>query len=333
MSLDNKIQELYSLIIEEIKNFIIDDKPSEAIDDNTLSVNDYIIMDKRINRNAIIKTKPIDQIYKTEMLETKKTFEDIKKGKNLNISSIENFVNNALQDMTGNNNIISRIKQLKEDDDYTYRHSFNVSLLATNIGKWLGYSNSDLKDLGTAGLLFDIGKLKIPDHILNRPHQVTAKEIKIIQQHTVTGYNMLKSLNLSNNILMATLQHHENIDGSGYPLGLMSNKIHEFAKIIHICDMYDAMTTNKVYADKKSPFEAADIIRTLSGVTLDPTITFIFLSNISEFYSGSDVLLSDNSVGTIIHINPTNPTKPTIKVNNKFIDMTKNSNLKIVDII
>lgn len=333
MSFNSTNENLYSLIINEIKDLVISDKSFEHIIDDKPIPDEYIIIDKRIDRNAIIRTKPLDQLYSTEISKTKKIFDDIKNGKNLDISSMEQFINTALNDMTINNNVLSSINQLKIDDNYTYNHSFNVSLLSTIIGKWLGYSVSNLKELGLAGLLFDIGKLKIPDYILNRPHHVTSKESKIIQQHTVTGYQMLKSLNLPDNILMATLQHHENIDGSGYPLKIKANRIHEFAKIIHICDMYDAMTTTRIYADKKSPFEAADIIRIESGLTLDPSIAFVFLSNIAEFYSGRDVKLNDNSIGTIIHINPNNPTKPTIKIGNAFVDMTKHSTLKIIDLI
>lgn len=333
MALDSKIVNIYDDLIREISLFVKSDQNLSFNLDTKLTVNDYITIDKRINRNAIIKTEPIDQLYKNEIQETKKTFENVKNGQSLNISSIEAFIDIALPDITGNNNILSRIRQLKEDDDYTYRHSLNVAILATNIGKWLGYSPEQLKELGTAALLFDIGKLTIPSEILNRPHKVTSKESKIIQQHTVTGYNMLKLLNLSDSILLAVLQHHENMDGSGYPLGVSGDKIHEFARIIHICDMYDAMTTDRIYAKKKSPFEVADLIRIESGTKLDPGIAYIFLNNIAEFYLGTKVILSNGQIGTIRHVNPLDPTSITIQVDQTFFDLNKSPHLKILDFI
>ncbi|MCT4663243.1 MAG: HD-GYP domain-containing protein [Tissierellales bacterium] len=333
MAIDPKIINMYNNLIDEISIFVKSDQNLSFDLNSKLTVNDYITIDKRINRNAVIKTDPIDLLYKNEIKETKKTFENVKNGQSLDISSIESFIDTALPDITGNNNILSRIRQLKEDDDYTYRHSLNVSILATNIGKWLGYSAKQLKELGTAALLFDIGKLTIPSEILNRPHKVTSKESKIIQQHTVTGYNMLKLLNLPDSILLAVLQHHENMDGSGYPLGVSGDKIHEFAKIIHICDMYDAMTTDRIYAPKKSPFEVADLIRIESGSKLDPGIAYIFLNNIAEFYSGSKVILNNGQTGTIRHINPLNPTSITLQIGEKFLDLSKSPQLKIVDFI
>lgn len=295
---------------------------------------DMLLKAHRKNKaNIIVKTVPIDQLHEERIERSKRAFADVQIGKALDISAIQELVDEAFPDLMGNNNVLSRIRQLKDDDDYTYRHSFNVSLLAVAIGKWLGYSDDDLKELSLAGLLFDIGKLKIPPYILQRPGTVTAKEAAIIQQHTVLGYNMLKELDLPDSILYATLQHHENIAGGGYPLNLTEKQIHEFAQIIHICDAYDAMTTQKIYGQKKSPFEAADIIRLESGTTFSPRIAFIFLSNLVEFYMGCNVRLSDGQIGTIVHINPHKPTKPTVMVNNKFIDLSVDTSISIIDIV
>lgn len=335
MDIINNTKFTYTDLISDIKLLIKSSKiESEFKEDNLLPVFDKILIAQRKSKlNLVVKTDPIDEIHKESILKSKQAFADVRNGKNLDVLAIQNLVDESLPDLTGNNNVLSRIRQLKEDDDYTYRHSFNVSLLAVAIGKWLGYSDSELKDLSLAGLLFDVGKLKIPPYILQRPNQVTAKEKKIIQQHTVLGYNMLKELKLPESVILSSLQHHEKVNGEGYPLKIKENQIHEFAQIIHICDAYDAMTTNKVYSEKKSPFEAADIIRKESGISFSSSISFIFLMNLVEFYSGCDVSLNNGQIGKIIHISPMSPTKPTILVDNKFIDLSKESNLKIVDIV
>ena len=261
-------------------------------------------------------------------------FTDVKIGKKIILTEINDEIDDLIDEIIDNNNILAIIRELEEKDDYTFNHSLNVSMLTTMLGKWLGYSQKKIKQLTIAGLFHDIGKLKIDENIINKPGKLTDIEFEEIKKHTIYGYNILKeTVGISKNVSLAVLQHHEREDGSGYPLGLKKNEIHEYAKIIAICDTYDAMTSNRVYKPKKSPFFAAEILRDEGFNILNPKMTKIFLDKIAGFYVGCTVLLSNGEEGDIIYIHPQAPTKAIVKLGDEFIDFLKPQDLEIVDII
>ncbi|GKT33897.1 HD-GYP domain-containing protein, partial [Aduncisulcus paluster] len=188
--------------------------------------------------------------------------------------------------MIRNNDVLMRLNQLKESDDYTFEHSLRVSILASMIGKWLGYSKDQLIELGQAALLFDIGKMKIPDFILNKEKPITEDEFEVIKRHAQFGYSVLmKTQGVTNNIKYSALQHHERLDGSG---------------------------------PKVSPFKAAEFISWQSGTTLDSKVCYVFLSNLAEFFVGKKVRLSTGEEGTIIYVDVNFPTRPVVQVGEKF---------------
>lgn len=276
---------------------------------------------------------PIDEKHKDLVEHTHKAFNQLKTSNDLDLDSIRNDVHKALPDMIRNDDVLMRLSQLKESDNYTFDHSLRVSILATMIGKWLGYNEEQLSDLAQASLLFDIGKLKIPDFILNKPNKTKEEEFDIVKKHAQFGYSvLLKTKGVTNNIKYSALQHHERIDGSGYPLRLRSGQIHEFAKIIMVCDIFDAMTNERPYKEKSSPFDAAEYLHWNAGKTLDSKIVYIFLKNLSVFYTGKDVLLSTNERGRIIYVDVNFPTRPVIQVGEKFIDLVKEKEIRIVEL-
>ena len=267
---------------------------------------------------------PIDQKHKVSIEETKDVFNKLRETETLDIEAVRKNVKNMLPDMVRNNDVLMRLKQLQESDDYTFQHSLRVAILASMIGKWLGYGKSELHDICEAGLLFDIGKLKIPDFILKKKSKVTPQEFEIIKKHAQLGYTvLLRTKGVSQDVKFAALQHHERMDGSGYPLRIRSGQIHEFAKIIMVCDIYDAMISNQSYRSKLSPFEAAEYISWNSGHTLDSRICYIFLSNLAEYYIGKQCRLNSGEEGTIAYVDVNYPTWPIVRVGNRFIAFTK----------
>lgn len=304
------IKKIYDQGIRYVYIYDEDDMPSE-LEEDKLEMRYEILADKLDN-----------------------VFTDIKIGKKIMLTEINNEVDSLIDEIIDNDNILARIRELEEKDDYTFNHSLNVSMLATMLGKWLGYSQKEIKQLAMAGLFHDIGKLKIDENIINKPGKLTDVEFETIKKHSIFGYNILKeTVGISKNISLAVLQHHEREDGSGYPLGLKGNQIHEYAKIIAICDTYDAMTSNRVYKSKKSPFFAAEILRDEGFNILDPKMTRVFLDKIAGFYVGCTVLLSNGEEGDIVYIHPQAPTKAIVKLGDKFIDFLEPQNLEIVDII
>ncbi|MGF7059188.1 HD-GYP domain-containing protein [Brassicibacter mesophilus] len=265
---------------------------------------------------------------------TKNVLNNVKLGKKIIVTEISDVVDDMIDEITKINNILARIRQLKDSNDYTFKHSINVSLLATMVGKWLGYTDVELKQISLAGLFHDIGKMKISDNIINKPNKLNDKEFELVKRHTIYGYNILKeTIGISKNISLAALQHHEREDGSGYPLGVKSDKIHEYAKIIAVCDVFDAMTSNRVYKGKDSPFLVAEHIASNSFGILDGRVSTTFLKNISKFYVGNIVKLSTGEIGEIIYVYNQIPTRPVVKVDDKYIDLLTEKDINIIDVI
>lgn len=292
--------------------------------ENINSENDYLIVN-----NDIFLEK-----YERFADRTRLIFNNARFGKKLVVSEIGEIVNEMVEEIVKSNNILARLRQIEEDNDYTFQHSLDVSMLATMIGKWLGYSNVELKQISLAGLFHDIGKVKISDNIMYKPGRLTESEFELVKKHTIFGYNLLnETIGISKNVALGALQHHEREDGSGYPLGVKSKNIHEYAKIVAVCDIFDAMTTERVYKKKQSPFLVAEHIISNSFGILDARIASVFTNNISNFYVGNVVKLNCGDIGEIIYIHKEMPTRPLVKVEDKFIDLLIEKDYYILEVI
>lgn len=196
-------------------------------------------------------------------------------------------------------------------DDLTYVHSMNVALISNVIGTWMHLPADELKLLTLAGLLHDVGKLKIPKEIIAKPSGLTDEEFQIIRSHPKYGFDILKGKNLDKRVARVALQHHERIDGSGYPMGLESDDLDKFSKIIAIADVYDAMTANRVYREGICPFTVIETFEKDRHL-YDPGVLYLFLERTVEAYINTEVLLSNGVRGKIVLLNRDIPSKPTV---------------------
>ncbi len=277
---------------------------------------------------------PFDEQQSQMIEQTQAIFQTIREGGDIDLEGLRQNVSSALPDMIRHNDVLMRLNQIKETDDYTFQHSLRVSILATMIGKWLGYSHDELVELGEAGLLFDIGKMKVPPFILQKRDQVSDEEYEILKKHAQLGYMLLlKTEGITPNIKYGALQHHERLDGTGYPLRLREGQIHEFAKIIMICDVFDALTHDRPYAEKVSPFKAAEYISWNSGTKFDPKMSYILLHNLAQYFYGKDVRLNTGETGRIVYVDHNFPTRPVVEVGNRFYDLVKESEIQIEDLL
>jgi len=164
---------------------------------------------------------------------------------------------------------------------------------------------------------------------------LTPKEFEIMKKHPLYGYNYLKdAIGISKIVTNAVLQHHEREDGSGYPLKIKGDQIHPYAKILAIADVFDAITSNKSYSEKKNPFYAQEIIQSDSFSKLDPGICYTFLKNLSKMYIGKAVLLTDGTIGEIVYIHANAPTRPVIKVDEEnYVDLSTNRSIDVQEMI
>jgi putative nucleotidyltransferase with HDIG domain len=217
---------------------------------------------------------------------------------------------------------------------YLYSHPVNVTFLSYEIGKWLNLSQTELYNLACAAFLHDIGKAKIRDSLLNKAEELSSNEMEIMRTHSIIGYQLLEKLNvLDQEILLGILHHHERIDGSGYPMGLKGNQISINGRIIAIADIFDAATSTKAYHEKSSPFKAVEEIEASGFASLDPFICQTFVNNSIKFYYKSLVKLSNEKIGEIIYINPEEKTKPLIRCENEYHNLSKERNLAIIDVL
>lgn len=222
---------------------------------------------------------------------------------------------------------------MRNFSDCTYLHSLNVGMISAIIGKWSGMSDEDQHMLVTCGLFHDIGKLMIPPEILNKPGRLTDEEFKIMKSHTVKGYEIIKDLPLDDHIKNCALMHHEKIDGSGYPYGLKGNEIDEFAKILTIADVYDALTAARIYRGPMCPFDAIEIFEKDGFHLYETKYLLKFLQNVINSYMHSHVILTNGAEGEVIMMNTNKLSRPVIHSGSDFIDLSKSSQVKIEKII
>lgn len=230
-------------------------------------------------------------------------------------------------------NIFDMIHNTRQHNDPVYAHSINVALIANILGRWLDFSDEDLKVLTVAGLLHDVGKSRIPENILNKPGKLSSSEFEIIKNHPIYGHNLLKGRGMDSRILNATLQHHERCDGSGYPNGLKDDEIDSFAKIIAIADVYDAMTASRDFRSSTCPFKVVALFEQEGLGKYDPHYILIFLERIVLTYINNNVQLSDGRIGEVVMINKLNLSRPIVKIGEEFVDLSTKKDLIIESIV
>ncbi|MDD3269919.1 MAG: HD-GYP domain-containing protein [Syntrophomonadaceae bacterium] len=254
-------------------------------------------------------------------------------GNNVDFNEVSETTDLLLEQVFDVSDLFRQMRLMKDKADYLFTHSVNVSLLCILIGRWLKCDEKTIKDLGMAGLLHDIGKVYIDDEILNKPGKLTQQEFEEIKKHTLLGYNLiLQNPLLNHDIANAALMHHERADGSGYPAGI-KGYTNFFASVVAVADLYDAITTAHTYSNRRSPYSAAEILWQESFGKLDPKISKVFYDKITNFYVGNQVLLSNNQKGTVIFIDPTQPTRPIVMVGDKFYNLATDRSITIIDII
>lgn len=228
------------------------------------------------------------------------------------IDATNNIANDLMKAITDNESIAVDISALKVSDEYTFKHSVDVATMAMIIGKQHGLTEKEVYEIGIAGLLHDIGKTKIPNELLNKAGKLTDEEFLLMKQHALFGYSILKDKKeLSDSVLMGVLQHHEKLNGKGYPLGVPEEKIYEYAKIISTADIYDALVTERPYKKAFSPRDAVEMIMAMTD-ELDINVMRSFLDSIILYPVGSTVQLSNGENAKVIENNPKYVLRPKV---------------------
>ena len=246
---------------------------------------------------------------------------------------LDNTVEEIKNNLSVNIELLNEILDVKATDEYLYNHSLNVAVVSNLIGRWIGLEQKDLDILILAGLVHDIGKLRVNPTILNKPGKLTDEEFAEMKKHPEYSYQMLMEMGYKDNaILKAVTFHHEKEDGSGYPLKISGDKITIHAKILAIADIFDAMTSNRVYKARVSPFKVLEMFQNQNFGKLDYKIIMVFIKRFTENYVGSEVILSNNQRAKIVSLNAYEITKPLLVTSEgKFIDISREREVQILD--
>jgi putative nucleotidyltransferase with HDIG domain len=262
----------------------------------------------------------------------KRVVRELANGKKLDISNITAIADGIYQCLseTANENIIRYISQIKRVDEYTYQHSLNVAFYCMLFGRWLNFSADEIKEAVLAGLLHDIGKAKVPLVILNKPAKLTDKEFSVIKKHPIYGYLILEESNFINmDIKRAVLLHHERINRKGYPFNVSDHELSILTRIVSLSDVYDAITSDRIYKKKATPFSAFEMFLTDANSNYDSYLVGKFVSNMAAMLTGSDVLLSNGDKGKVVYVPPHDVLSPIVCADGKYITLA-GSGLEIV---
>lgn len=222
------------------------------------------------------------------------------------------ITNDLMKAINDNDALAVDISALKTSDEYTFKHSVDVATLSMIIARNQGLSQKDIYNIGIAGLLHDMGKSKIPLEILNKPARLSDEEFAIMKQHSVLGYEILKEKKeFSDAISLAVLQHHEKMNGRGYPFGCTSEKIVPYAKILSVTDVYDALVTERPYKKSFSQRTAVEMIMSMTD-ELDITAMKSFLGSVILYSVDSTVQLSNGENARVVKNNKNAVLRPTV---------------------
>ncbi|QFU02955.1 Cyclic di-GMP phosphodiesterase response regulator RpfG [Halomonas sp. THAF5a] len=222
-----------------------------------------------------------------------------------NLPRAKEVVKSFAQSIIRNQNALYWLTRIKNKNEYTAEHCLNVGILAMLFAKHLGWEMKNIEEVGLAGMLHDVGKMSIPAEILDKPERLSDAEFDIIKNHVLEGYKILsRDKTLPETVLRTSRDHHERINGAGYPYGKKGDDISDEAKLIAIVDTYDAITSERVYSPAQPPTEALRIIYEESGELFDKFLAVKFIECIGIYPPGSAVQLDTGETAIVVEQNP-----------------------------
>ncbi|MFU0825327.1 HD-GYP domain-containing protein [Clostridium sp.] len=242
-------------------------------------------------------------------------FNDLLEGDRDNCNKSVSMIEELVEDIISQNSININLYEVKAYDNYTYIHCVDTSIMSIYLGNCLKLNRSEIKELGLSAILHDIGKIKIPNEIINKRGVLTEKEFEIVKNHPTYGKEILEKRGIfSQKVIDGVFHHHERVDGSGYPNGLRGDKISDYAKIISVSDVFTAVSANRSYRNKFEPKEAYELILSGMGSKFDKKVIEKFKENFAIYPLGCCVRLSNGVEGYVIRQNKNLPDRPVIRI-------------------
>ncbi|MBB1385119.1 HD-GYP domain-containing protein [Pseudoalteromonas sp. SG45-5] len=242
-----------------------------------------------------------------------KAFKDIKAGRDIDITPFRELASGFIDSVFRNQDALACLTQMRQKDAYLLEHSINVSILMSIFAKHLNIEKDIIEELTTGALLHDIGKIKIPDEVLNKPGRFTEAEFEIMKNHSLFSKEILEEAGLTGIAVDIAGMHHERLDGKGYPFGKKGEEISQYVRMSSIVDVYDALTAERVYKAGMEPIKAFKILKDGCPDSFDPVLLNKFIQCIGIHPVGTLVRLSSQKIGLVTESNPATPLKPIVK--------------------
>lgn len=277
------------------------------------------------NQRVLYELDEVNNMFEHILVKVKKT-------EQIPLHEIEQIMPliNKLSDVTH----FHKLFYQQSSDTYSIHHPIGVAIISTIIGKWMNFSDKDLKNLTMSALLHDIGNFKIPQTLFDKQGKLTREEYDEIKMHTINGYELLlKTKGICDEACMVALQHHERENGLGYPNGLKGNQIHIFAKIVAIADEFHALLSKRNYQNNNPLYHAIKQMNIDMYGKFDANILLPFIKRVMDLLIGHKVLLNDGRTGVIIMMNKYHALQPLIQIGVEMIDLSQASSLEIESLI
>lgn len=282
-----------------------------------------------VKKSSLLSIKNIQPAYTDAIHGIRKLFEQVRIEGKIDDKLINDNLEPLVVNFQKEKDVVALLIELNSKDDYTYQHSVQVGMISYYLAKWLGKNEQESYVIGKAGYLHDIGKSQIDSEILQKPSKLNDEEYAEMKKHTIYGSDIINN-SFDNPLLsVAALQHHERINGTGYPYGLTGAKIYPISKIIATADIYSAMISSRTYQQKRDLLSVLKELHRLSFNELDPFVTQTFIKNMVPNFLGKTVKLKTGETGTIVLNNHTDIFNPLINVDDTFIDLSKHKEYEI----
>ncbi|OLN21120.1 hypothetical protein BTO30_16685 [Domibacillus antri] len=276
----------------------------------------------------VVKT---EQLYYKTLKGIKEEFQKWQSGMNVEIARMRTIILPLLDYILENPEQLERLSSFSRKDEYLFHHMAAVGILSGAIAKKMNYEKGMIVQSALSGLLADCGMSKINSSLLNKSTALTEQEYKEIQNHPIVGYKMVKDLKLLKaEAKLAIYQHHERLDGSGYPAGAKGSKIHALAQIVGLADTYHALTTDRLFQGAQSAFKVVEIIQQDLFEKFDLSIMNALFSLVAELAPGTAVTLSDGREAKVLFVQQMHRTRPLVQLHNgEVLDLVKRRDLYI----
>lgn len=252
----------------------------------------------------------------------------------LHLPFLRECIDEVIKELARRDYLLIYLTDIRQKSDYLYGHCVDVGVLAVALGLAMGLPKEEVYVLGIGGLLHDYGKIVVANEILDKTGPLTPIEFEQVKQHAAVGYNILRTeTKVDSRIALMALQHHERIDGRGYPWGAEGAEIHPLARIVAVADVYDALITDRVYRPRIAAHEAVKIINEGSGTQFDSAVVTAFNRITVPYYIGSAVQLDNGLAGAVLRINSSNPSRPIVWTRQGIVNLLHEPEINILAVV